>query len=325
MSAPSPQSRPAVVSLPQGEPDLPEVAREILEAGRPAVGYLNDRALVAVTPLTDDGRLAVEIPPRADAVGDAPDTRNSYERWQWEALPAEVATHGPPHLEDELLREFHEELEKFMAAWRDTAPATEDPGERLAEEAAATARVGAEMAALEVSGPERTLLLAPLQSWVTMHGIVDEHVAELSELVDSLRRAGSRAGFHVALARLHALAADVEPSPQLIAALRVDADDLAARAVERERLAARVGAKVRSLISLMGVPGDVIAGWLEDTDFDSFPPGVHRLVEEVRSASENTAASISELDALAERVAGEPGPNPKGVRDRVEAVAAHLG
>jgi hypothetical protein len=324
VSAPSPQSRPAV-SLPQREPHLPEAAREILEAGRPAVGYTRDRALAAVTPLAGSGRLAVEITPRTVAADEAPETGDSYERWQWEILPAEVDAHGPPHFEDDLLRELHDELDEFMTAWREAAPATEGTGERLTEEAAVAARVGAEMEALEVSGPERTLLLAPLQSWVTMHDIVDEHVAELSELVDALHRTGSRAGFHVALARLHAIAADTEPNARLIDALRVDADDLAARAAERERLAARVGAKVRSLISLMGVPSDVITGWLEDTDFASFPPGAHRLVEEVRSASANTAASISELEALAERVAGEPGPRPEGLRTRVEAVAARLG
>lgn len=325
MSAPSPQSRPAVTTLPHGELDLPEGAREILEAGRPAVGYLNDRALVAVTPLADDRRIAVEIAPRAGDLPAAPDAGGSYERWQWETLPAELAEHGPPHFEHALLREFHEELAEFLAAWRDIAPVTDDLGERLKEEATAAARVGEEMKALEVSGPERTLLLAPLRSWVTMHDIVDEHVAELSELLAALRRAGSRAGFHVALAQLHARAADAEPSPQLLAALRLDVDDLAAGALERDRLAARVGAKVRSLTSLMGVPGEVITGWLEDTDFASFPPEAHRLVEEVRSASENMTASMSELEALARRVAGEVGPSPEGLRARVEAVAAHLG
>lgn len=312
------------MTLPQRDPDLPGAAQEILKAGRPAVGYTREGTLAVVTPLTGGDRLTVEIAPRAVAVDHAPDVSASYERWQWETLPAEVDAHGPPNIEDAPLRQLHEELVEFMAAWRETVPAAAGPGKRIAEEAAVAARVNAEMEALEVSGPERTLLLAPLQSWMTMHDIVDEHVAELSELVDALRRTGSRAGFHVALARLHVLAADAEPDPRLIDALRVDADELAALTVERERLAARVGAKVRSLMSLMGVPGDVIAGWLEDTDFDSFPPGIHRLVEHVRSASENTAASIRELEELAERVAGEPGPRPEGLRARAEAAAAHL-
>lgn len=287
---------------------------------------------------------------------------DSYEQLQWEILPAEVEElerhrAGQPGAGSasgahaELLatvHDLHEALDGFVAARRrtvETTSALASAGRRLDEETTATVRVGTEMDRLDITGPERTLLLAPLQVWTTMHGIVTDHIGELTDLLTELRRVGARTRFHIALARLHTtmtagFAGDLpeevpagDPAtaaiPPLVDALRTGVAEMADRVAEHERLSNRVNLKVRSVISIMGIPQDVIAGWLADTSFEQFPQDVRQLVDEVRSAAAGTAGSIRELETLTARLTGEAGLAPERLRTHVERVSraatAYLG
>ena len=299
------------------------------------------------------GRLVAELAARGF---------DSYEQLQWEILPAEVEELERRREErsDDVeatgahagllatVHDLHETLDGFVAAQQRIAATTSalaSAGRRLDEETTATVRVSTEMDRLDISGPERTLLLAPLQVWATMHGIVTDHIRDLTDLLTELRRVGARTRFHIALARLHttmtaSFASDLpeevsagDPAtaaiPPLVDALRAGVTGMADRVAEHERLSNRVNLKVRSVISIMGIPQDVISSWLDDTSFDQFPHDVRQLVDEVRSAADGTAESISELETLTVRLTGEAGLEPEHLRTHVEQVSraatAYLG
>lgn len=279
---------------------------------------------------------------------------SSYEQMQWEILPAELeererrsaglpAIDGSSGAHAELLEELHgvyRELDDFMAALQEIVELTaalEQAGRKLEEETTAVTRVSGEMDRMEISGPERTLLLAPLQAWLTMQSITTEYITELLGLLEELRQVGARTRFHIALARLHTTMAATftaglpgepdaeEPAvaaiPPLIEALRVEVNDTAEQVRQQQRLSRHVKFKVRSVMSIMSVPRDVLASWLRDTDFECFSEDSRQLVEETHSTARGASAAIGELETLSARLAGECELNAAGLRSRVDRVA----
>ncbi|WP_051625666.1 PAS domain-containing protein [Corynebacterium halotolerans] len=279
----------------------------------------------------------------------------TYRQLQWEILPDEVAERerrsgGLPGREGatgplaELLsavRDLFAALDSFMDAQRDIAGTTASlarAGERLDEETAAAVRVSGEMGRLDIAGPERTLLLAPLQVWNTMHGAVGEHTADLAEMLRELEANGARTRFHIALARLHttmtadfAAGLDNHPSgddssaaaiPSLTDALRAGVAEMNDRVAEHQRLSRRVSSKVRSVVSLMEVPRTMIADWLVDSDVEQLADNAQQLVAEVNRAVEGASASIIELERLGERLVSETTPQLEALRADVDRISA---
>ena len=84
-------------------------------------------------------------------------------------------------------------------------------GEQLRQEIQATVGVATKMDELDVSGPEREVLLIPLKIWMNMHSLASQYLEELVDLLPQLSDAGAKTRFHIALARLHTTM--WEPSP----------------------------------------------------------------------------------------------------------------
>lgn len=279
----------------------------------------------------------------------------AYEQLQWRILPDEVAERerrsaGLPGRGDatgplaELLAAVHHlfsTLDAFMDSQRDiaeTAEALARAGTRLGEDTTAAVRVTGQMDRLDLSGPERTLLLAPLEVWTTMHGIVGDYVAELSGMLDELGEIADRTRFHIALARLHAtvtasfatglenIPAPGDPALEVISsltdALRDGVSTMHDQVVGHRRLSGRVAAKVRSVVSLMEIPHSMVADWLVDSDVEVLAGDAGELVAEVRRAVEGTAASISELQTLGGRLAAETTPQLETLNTDVDRISA---
>ncbi len=141
--------------------------------------------------------------------------------------------------------------------------------EQLDREASAAVDVHAEMSALPVDGPARTLLLAPLQAWVSMHGIVEEHIHQLESLLTELDDATAQV---------------VEAGPE-------DRD----RCVDKQQsVSRRVVQKVSSVSSIMEVPRQLIDDWLTDTSTEQVGP----LVDKVREAHTSATKALGELSSL---------------------------
>lgn len=141
--------------------------------------------------------------------------------------------------------------------------------EQLDHESSVAADVDTEMNALPVEGPARTLLLAPLQAWVSMHGIVEDHIDQLESLLAELDDATSR----------------------VAAATPEDRD----RRIDKQRsLARRVVQKVASVSSIMEVPRQLIDDWLTDTSTGQVGP----LVDKVRQAHTSATKALGELSSL---------------------------
>ena len=141
--------------------------------------------------------------------------------------------------------------------------------EQLDHEASVATEVDAEMKALDLEGPARTLLLAPLQAWVSMHGIVEEHIDQLEALLGELDDATVQV----------AQAAPEERDR------RVD---------KQQSLSRRVRQKVASVSSIMEVPRQLIDDWLTDTSTGQIGP----LVDRVRDAHASATRALAELSSL---------------------------
>ena len=130
----------------------------------------------------------------------------SYERFQWGLLPAELAAReaAGATLPDApvvdaadaadgtaataeaavaemitALRRAHDLLGDWTHGQEETGALAEDLGgltARVSEAAGAGERVRAAAEELDLTGPQRTLLLAPLQIWANMHGIVSGYL-----------------------------------------------------------------------------------------------------------------------------------------------------
>lgn len=259
----------SIVRHPDTPAGLFERMWRTLQEGRPFAAYVRNRAgdgeaynvVLAITPLPDGGYASVGMTPLTDMAGGADDDRR-----QWEILPAEIAARESTPSEE--MAKADEIAETIAALYRTS--------DRLDKESAV--ELGGTAPAGESA--EQTLLLAPLRAWSTMHGIVNQHMADLETLLTRLDDNSARTRFHIALTHL---------------GLPADASDLIA---EHDRLSRRVESKVRSVASLMETPRTLIADWLAETS----AAGVDQLHAQVRGAVDSADASIKELRALSQRL-----------------------
>lgn len=285
----------------------------------------------------------------------------SYERFQWGLLPAELAAReaAGATLPDApvvdaadaadgtaataeaavaemitALRRAHDLLGDWTHGQEETGALAEDLGgltARVSEAAGAGERVRAAAEELDLTGPQRTLLLAPLQIWANMHGIVSGYLGELSGLIDRVDRSSREALFSLALVRLQTAAADtfaVEPgaadSPEsltaLCTALKAGIDSLDEQVTREERLVTRLNSKAGSVARIMEPVQGVIAGWLDDTDVEHLTGGARELVETVTAAAEETRAAAAQLTAASGSLSALARPDVTGLRHLVAEV-----
>ena len=138
-----------------------------------------------------------------------------YDAFVAEALPAEVLAREEAGFDlpegtgevYEATKRLYRELDRFMEIQSSIKEAAEElakASQTLVEENAVTNSVKGEMENVMAEGAARTLLLAPLQVWATMRGIIDENAQSLNEVAGELAKKAATARMAIALARLHA-------------------------------------------------------------------------------------------------------------------------
>ena len=257
-----------------------------------------------------------------------------YEHLQWSQLPDEVAARearssGLPQrpnatgLLDDILRATHATYNELNAWMReqdtivDLISSLAMTDQRLHEEIQAAVSVSGRMNTLDVTGPEREVLLIPLRVWMNMHSLANDYLEELRELLPKLANAGSKTRFHVALARLHTtmvamFAAELIDTPtsthsapairDLCSALRQTLRELDDQAFEYNRVKNRVSNRIRSVKSIMEVPYSLIVDWARETRSRAFTSATEELVHTVSNSADGAATAISELASLVQRL-----------------------
>ena len=257
-----------------------------------------------------------------------------YEHLQWSQLPDEVAARearssGLPQrpnatgLLDDILRATHATYNELNAWMReqdtivDLISSLAMTDQRLHEEIQAAVSVSGRMNTLDVTGPEREVLLIPLRVWMNMHSLANDYLEELRELLPKLANAGSKTRFYVALARLHTtmvamFAAELIDTPMsthsapairdLCSALRQTLRELDDQAFEYNRVKNRVSNRIRSVKSIMEVPYSLIVDWARETRSRAFTSATEELVHTVSNSADGAATAISELASLVQRL-----------------------
>jgi len=232
--------------------------------------------------------------------------------------------------------DVHRALDQFMASQESISraiAALQKASGQLAEETATTARVAEEMDALDITGPEATLLLAPLQVWARMHGIVTEHIAELEELLATLQPVSEQSRFYIALARLHSLmtslfAADEadrsESIRMLVQALEAGLTRMSDLVAQHQRVSRRVAVKSSSVVNLLEVPREMIDSWLTDTQASELAAGTEGLVEQARAAIEKADESMRQLRDLGQALGDQTTLEFDQLRDAVFALSQQV-
>jgi len=248
-----------------------------------------------------------------------------YDAFIRDALPAEVQAledadftlpegTGPIY---EAARELYSQLDQFMVtqtAIKNAAEELRKASATLVEENAVTNNVKAEMENVVTEGASRTLLLAPLQVWATMRGIIDENAASLAEVAEDLYAKTANARMAIALARLHTAQTaqfSTEQGAQdsmrlLVDALEVDVREMDDAVFLHSSFRRRVELKVKSISELTKIPLEMIRRWSQNTNDSSMGEEVAPLVAQVNHAMEAADASIAQLQRSAEKLAQAP-------------------
>lgn len=250
-----------------------------------------------------------------------------YVRFMRTLLPVELAERerGSAIDVEELARrnataraavDVYRALDDFMASQETlarTVEAMQAAGARLEEQTAATADVAAEMDRLDIEGPAATLILAPLQVWAKMHGMVEEHIQELDSLLTTLQPVSERSRFYIALARLHALMTSLFAADEadrtgsidmLVRALLAGLDQMRGLVSEHQRVSRRVAQKAGTVVNLLEVPRKMIGSWIDDTEVHALADGADALVARAAAQIHRSDESIRQLSDLS-RVLGE--------------------
>ncbi|MBL7285185.1 hypothetical protein FPH17_07785 [Corynebacterium godavarianum] len=258
-----------------------------------------------------------------------------YDAFMAEILPAEVAAREEagfvlPEGEGEVYEAtaaLYAELESFMGIQTSIKQSAEELSracQTLLEENAVTNRVKGEMENVVAEGATRTLLLAPLQVWATMRGIIDENAQSLAEVAEELQDRAAKARTAIALARLHAaqtatFSAEedrIESMQMLYDAMEVALRDMDNAVFLHSSLANRVELKVNSISELTKMPLEMIRRWSQSTAQQPVGQSIDPLVAQVEQAIQAADASIAQLQ-LSSKDLGED-PSVDGVHDALE-------
>ncbi|WP_051866720.1 PAS domain-containing protein [Corynebacterium atypicum] len=247
-----------------------------------------------------------------------------YQHFQWDLLPAELAAHeadgarlpdapdvtGPAREMIDSLRQAHQMLSGWSADQEKVAQMIETlkrTSAELTNAAHAGVKVKDALSRVEVSGPHRTLLLAPLEIWSNMHGIVSHYLEELAKLNRELELVSREALFMLALVRLQASAAcmfAVELGHKesqksltiLCSALEAGIDQLNEQVSSQQRLSKRVSQRIGSVTRIMAPVQEMIAGWLHDSDMRWLSGNARELVSSATNASQQMSAASARLE-----------------------------
>ena len=255
----------------------------------------------------------------------------SYDEFQWTVLPAEVMRReaqvdGKPPRRDtatgelriihDAVHSVYDELNQWMEELErlgELSTQLKNAGEKINQELDTTGRLTAQIEVLNrESGARYEDILMPLRVWVQMRGIISAKIVNVVDGIAALDRAGAETRFGVALARLQTTMmanfvaelidgeADEHSAASicmLAQAIRDGVEAMQGQTMEHRRQAEAVETAIKSVISLMEIPQQLITDW-QAVSQRQLPSDLTELLRLVSGSIEGATISIANLKEL---------------------------
>ena len=255
----------------------------------------------------------------------------SYDEFQWTVLPAEVMRReaqvdGKPPRRDTATGELriihdaghsvYDELNQWMGELErlgELSTQLKNAGEKINQELDTTGRLTAQIEVLNrESGARYEDILMPLRVWVQMRGIISAKIVNVVDGIAALDRTGAETRFGVALARLQTTMmanfvaelidgeADEHSAASicmLAQAIRDGVEAMQGQTMEHRRQAEAVETAIKSVISLMEIPQQLITDW-QAVSQRQLPSDLTELLRLVSGSIEGATISIANLKEL---------------------------
>ena len=255
----------------------------------------------------------------------------SYDEFQWTVLPAEVMRReaqvdGKPPRRDTATGELriihdaghsvYDELNQWMGELErlgELSTQLKNAGEKINQELDTTGRLTAQIEVLNrESGARYEDILMPLRVWVQMRGIISAKIVNVVDGIAALDRTGAETRFGVALARLQTTMmanfvaelidgeADEHSAASicmLAQAIRDGVEAMQGQTMEHRRQAEAVETAIKSVISLMEIPQQLITDW-QAVSQRQLPSDLTELLRLVSGSIEGATIAIANLKEL---------------------------
>ncbi len=255
----------------------------------------------------------------------------SYDEFQWTVLPAEVMRReaqvdGKPPRRDtatgelriihDAVHSVYDELNQWMEELErlgELSTQLKNAGEKINQELDTTGRLTAQIEVLNrESGARYEDVLMPLRVWVQMRGIISAKIVNVVDGIAALDRAGAETRFGVALARLQTTMmanfvaelidgdADEHSAASicmLAQAIRDGVEAMQGQTMEHRRQAEAVETAIKSVISLMEIPQQLITDW-QAVSQRQLPGDLTELLRLVSGSIEGATIAIANLKEL---------------------------
>ena len=255
----------------------------------------------------------------------------SYDEFQWTVLPAEVMRReaqvdGKPPRRDtatgelriihDAVHSVYDELNQWMEELErlgELSTQLKNAGEKINQELDTTGRLTAQIEVLNrESGARYEDILMPLRVWVQMRGIISAKIVNVVDGIVALDRAGAETRFGVALARLQTTMmanfvaelidgeADEHSAASicmLAQAIRDGVEAMQGQTMEHRRQAEAVETAIKSVISLMEIPQQLITDW-QAVSQRQLPGDLAELLRLVSGSIEGATIAIANLKEL---------------------------
>ena len=255
----------------------------------------------------------------------------SYDEFQWTVLPAEVMRReaqvdGKPPRRDtatgelriihDAVHSVYDELNQWMEELErlgELSTQLKNAGEKINQELDTTGRLTAQIEVLNrESGARYEDILMPLRVWVQMRGIISAKIVNVVDGIAALDRAGAETRFGVALARLQTTMmanfvaelidgeADEHSAASicmLAQAIRDGVEAMQGQTMEHRRQAEAVETAIKSVISLMEIPQQLITDW-QAVSQRQLPSDLTELLRLVSGSIEGATIAIANLKEL---------------------------
>ena len=255
----------------------------------------------------------------------------SYDEFQWTVLPAEVMRReaqvdGKPPRRDtatgelriihDAVHSVYDELNQWMGELGrlgELSTQLKNVGEKINQELDTTGRLTAQIEVLNrESGARYEDILMPLRVWVQMRGIISAKIVNVVDGIAALDRTGAETRFGVALARLQTTMmanfvaelidgeADEHSAAStcmLAQAIRDGVEAMQGQTMEHRRQAEAVETAIKSVISLMEIPQQLITDW-QAVSQRQLPSDLTELLRLVSGSIEGATIAIANLKEL---------------------------
>ena len=255
----------------------------------------------------------------------------SYDEFQWTVLPAEVMRREaqvdgkPPHRDTatgelriihDAVHSVYDELNQWMRELErlgELSTQLKNAGEKINQELDTTGRLTAQIEVLNrESGARYEDILMPLRVWVQMRGIISAKIVNVVDGIAALDRTGAETRFGVALARLQTTMmanfvaelidgeADEHSAASicmLAQAIRDGVEAMQGQTMEHRRQAEAAETAIKSVISLMEIPQQLITDW-QAVSQRQLPSDLTELLRLVSGSIEGATIAIANLKEL---------------------------